>query len=181
MKELQAGLSELASTLSIVGEEEKAFLHRCTLISTIGASTRIENAVLTDAEIEWVDTTLAADGRATDFEARKPFILDKLSKDRERSIEEVVGCREALNLIYLQGEDMFPLTEAIIRGLHKTLLAYYPTASDYAGGYKTHPNRVVSIHQATGKQHTVLEPAQPGAITQAAMRDLVEWYNSSIR
>ncbi len=181
MKELQAGLTALASELSTVGEEERAFLHRGALISTIGASTRIENAVLTDAEIEWVDTTLAADGRTTDFEARKPFILDKLSKDRERSIEEVVGCREALNLIYLQGEDMFPLTEAIIRGLHKTLLAYYPAARDYAGGYKTQPNRVVSIHQATGKQHTVLEPAQPGAITQAAMRDLVDWYNSSIR
>ena len=181
MKELQADLTALASALSAVGEEEKAFLHKCALISTIGASTRIENAVLTDAEIEWVDTTLAADGRTTDFEARKPFILDKLSKDRERSIEEVVGCRETLNLIYLQGEDMFPLTESIIRGLHKTLLAYYPAAGDYAGGYKNHPNRVVSIHQATGKQHTVLEPAQPGAITQAAMRDLVEWYNSSIR
>ena len=181
LKDLQASLIPLASALHSFGEEEKAFLHKCATISTIGASTRIENAILTDAEIEWVDTTLTTDGKTTSFAERKSFILDKLSKDRERSIEEVVGCREVLGLIYLQGEDMFPLTETVIRGLHKALLAYYPAAKEYAGGYKTTPNRVISIHPTTGERQTVLEPAHPGSITEAAMRDLVEWYNASIR
>jgi Fic family protein len=136
LKELQTELNHLSEALSVMAEEEKSYLHKCALISTIGASTRIENAVLTDAEIEWVDTTLTADGKTTAFEAKKNFILDKLSKDRERSIEEVVGCREILNLVYLQGDDMFPLTESVIRGLHNALLAYYPKAASYAGGYK---------------------------------------------
>lgn len=181
LKELQGELTHLAETISTLAEDEKTYLHKCALISTIGASTRIENAVLTDAEIEWVDTTLTADGKTTAFEAKKTFILDKLSKDRERSIEEVVGCREILNLLYLQGDDMFPLTESVIRGLHNVLLAYYPAAAGYAGGYKTSPNRVISINHETGEQRTVLEPSPPGPITEAAMRDLVGWYNSAIK
>ena len=181
LKELQAELAPLANVLSAIEEEEKAYLHKCAMISTIGASTRIENAVLTDAEIEWVDTTLTADGKTTAFEKHKALILDKLSKDRERSIEEVVGCREVLSLIYLQGDNMFPLTEASIRGLHNSLLAYYPAASGYAGGYKTAPNRVVSVNNATSEQQTVLEPAPPGTMTEIAMRDLMVWYNASIQ
>lgn len=180
LKDLQSELIPLAASLLALEEEERSYLHKCATISTIGASTRIENAVLTDAEIEWVDTTLTADGKTVSFEERKIFILDKLSKDRERSIEEVIGCREALGLISLQGEDMFPLTETAIRGLHNTLLAYYPAAANYAGGYKTAPNRVVSIH-VTGERRTVLEPAPPGTMTESAMRDLVDWYNASIR
>ncbi len=181
LKEFQAELGQLSELFSTLTEDEKEYLHKCALISTIGASTRIENAVLTDAEIEWVDTTLTADAKTTAFEQKKTFILDKLSKDRERSVEEVVGCREILNLVHLQGDDMFPLTESTIRGLHHSLLAYYSAASRYAGGYKTSPNRVASINHETGEQRTVLEPSSPGPITEAAMRDLVDWYNASIQ
>ena len=182
LKNIQAELTTLGNCLVSLDSEERAYLQKCAMISTIGASTRIENAVLTDAEIEWVDTALTSpEGQTATFEERKVFILDKLSKDRERSIEEVVGCREVLSLIYLQGEELSPLTETAIRGLHHTLLAYHPAAVDYAGGYKTLPNRVVSIHHASGAQNTVLEPSPPGAMTKAAMSDLVEWYNASIR
>ncbi len=45
--------------------------------------------MLTDAEIDWVDTALSQDGHVTAFDANKAAILDKLSKDRERSVEEV--------------------------------------------------------------------------------------------
>src|ERR1700722_11698460 len=142
LKELQAELTPLADVLSTMEEEEKAYLHKCAMISTIGASTRIENAVLTDAEIEWVDTTLTEDGKTTAYESKRSVILNKLSKDRERSVEEVVGCREVLNLIYIQMDDFFPLTESTIRGMHKILLSYYPKAEPYAGAYKPNPNLV---------------------------------------
>ncbi len=181
LKELQSKLIPLGNLLSAMEEDEKTYLHKCAMISNIGASTRIENAVLTDAEIEWVDTTLTADGKTTAYDEHKGFIINKLSKDRERSIEEVVGCREVLSLIYLQGDNMFPLTESSVRGLHKALLNYYPAASHYAGGYKTAANRVISVNHATGEQQVVLEPAPAGMITETAMRDLIAWYNNSIR
>jgi len=181
LKKTQSELERLAREIEGFDQEERAWLHRWALISTVGASTRIENAVLTDAEIEWVDTTLSKDGRPSAFEAKKTAILDKLSQDRERSIEEVVGCRELLSLVYLQADEMFPLTETVIRGLHKELLRHYPAAERYAGRYKASPNQVVSVNHDTGEQRIVLDPTPPGPQTEVAMRELVSWYNAAIK
>ncbi len=181
LKKTQSELERLARALDGVDPQERAWLQRWALISTIGASTRIENAALTDAEIEWVDTTLTEDGRPSAFAARKSAILDKLSKERERSIEEVVGCRELLSLVYVQAEAMFPLTETIVRGLHKALLQHYPAAERYAGRYKSSANQVVSVNHETGERRVVLDPTPPGPQTEAAMRELVVWYNAAIK
>jgi Fic family protein len=84
-------------------------------------------------------------------------------------------------LIYLQGHDLFPLSESSVRGLHHSLLSYYPAASGDAGGYKTSSNRVISVNHGTGEQQTVLEPAPPGVLTETAMHELMDWYSRSIR
>lgn len=181
LKKLQSELDRLAHEIDSIPQNERDWLHRWAMISTIGASTRIENAVLTDAEIEWVDTTLSAEGQPTPFATKKTAILDKLSKDRERSIEEVVGCRELLSLVYLQADELFPLTETIIRGLHKELLRHYPAAERYAGCYKLSPNQVVSLNHDTGEHRIVLDPTPPGPQTEVAMRDVLAWYNATIK
>jgi len=181
LKVTQSKIENINLEFQDMNDDEQAWLHRCAMISTVGASTRIENAILTDAEIEWVDTALSEDGRPTAFEAQKEGILDKLSKDRERSLEEVVGCRELLSLIYLQGQDMFPLSETSLRGLHHALLRFYPAASHYAGSYKTSTNQVVSVNNETGERRLVLDPAPPGPQTDTAMRELVSWYNQSLK
>jgi len=181
LRVLQGILVETYKNIEGLSSEEAKYLHRFALISNIGASTRIENAVLTDQEIEWVDTILQKDGKTTAFEENKLFILDKLEKDRERSVEEVVGCRQILSTVYLQAKELFPLTEVSIRGLHHDLLRYYPQAANFAGGYKKTPNRVISINHKTGEQRVVLDPSPPGIITVTAMADLVNWYNLNIR
>ncbi len=181
LKILQGLLAETYKDLEALTSDETKYIHRCAFIGNIGASTRIENAVLTDREIEWVDTTLNDHGKATAFEEKKSFILDKLSKDRERSLEEVVGCRQVLTTVYLQADELFPLSEVTIRGLHHDLLRYYPKASSYAGGYKTAPNRVVSINHETGEERVVLDPSPPGIITATAMAELANWYNTVIQ
>ncbi len=174
---IQGIIIESSKSLDTITETEADFLHRQSLISTVGASTRIENAVLTDQEIEWVDSTIGADGRTTAFLANKDFILDKLSKDRERSIEEVVGCRALIQIIYEQYNELQPITETHVRGLHHELLRYYPEALSYAGNYKTVPNKVISRNQGTGEEMAVLDPAPPGVITETAMAELLAWYN----
>lgn len=180
MKRLHARFVESHKSLENLTLEEERYLNRFALISNIGASTRIENAVLTDGEIEWVDTNLNDDGRITAFEEKKEFILNKLSKDRERSVDEVVGCRQVLTTIYMQARELFPLSETIIRGLHNDLLRYYPQATDHAGGYKKTPNNVVYHNHETGEKRVVLDPAPPGIVTETAMSELVKWYNSNI-
>lgn len=181
LKRLQGLFVASYKDLEDLSADERIYLNRFALISNIGASTRIENAVLTDQEIEWVDTTLNDDARITAFEAKKAFILNKLSKDRERSIEEVVGCRQILMTVYLQATELLPLTETIIRGLHHDLLMYYPGALDHAGGYKVAPNRVVFINHDTGEKRVVLDPAPPGIMTETAMSETVKWYNNTIQ
>ncbi len=175
--ELEERLIRTHIELEDISGEETLYLHRFALICNIGASTRIENAVLTDQEIEWIDTVLTKDGKTTAFDQMKGFIEDKLSKDKERSIEEVAGCREGLKTIYQQADQFSPLTESTIRGLHHDLLCYHPGSAHHLGGYKTTQNRVISKNLATREERVVLDPAPPGIITQAAMADLVFWYN----
>ena len=160
LKTTQSEMVRLAAQIAQVDPDERDWLHRWAMISTVGASTRIENAVLTDAEIEWIDTTLTEVGHTTAFESKKAEILNKLSKDRERSLEEVIGCRELLSVVYVQYEDFYPLSETVIRGLHQTLLDFYPDGKRYAGQYKSSPNQVLSINHETKQQRVVLNPTQ---------------------
>jgi len=180
LKDLQASLIETNQVLANCSDDEKRYLNKSALISNVGASTRIENAVLTNIEIEWVDTILSQDDKPTAFDDKKAFIIDKLSKDRKRSIEEVVGTRDVLTTIYLQAADLKPLTSNTIRGLHYDLLKHYPAASHYAGQYKTVVNKVVSVNHTTGVESVVLEPTDPGVMTDIAMSELVQWYNETI-
>ncbi len=180
LKTLHSQMVEMCSRLTGISVEEAGYLQRFAFISNIGASTRIENAVLTNSEIEWIDTILSHSGHDTAFEENRKFVIDKLSKDRERSIDEVAGCRQMLSTIYLQAEELFPLTEVVIRGLHHELLRYYPRAKAYAGRYKTSPNKVISYNHETGEQRIVLEPSDPGIATEIAMAELVQWYNRTL-
>ncbi|MFO7686035.1 MAG: hypothetical protein R6V60_08070 [Desulfobacterales bacterium] len=120
---------------------------------------------MTDSEVDWVDTALTRDGRPMAFEHQKTYILDKLARDRERSVEEVVGCRQMLQAVYLQAEELYPLSETTIRGLHHDLLRFHRQAGHYAGRYKQTPNRVLYVDHHTGEQRIVLDPAPPGIIT----------------
>ena len=140
---LQSKFAATWHKLEDLSADEADYLQHQALISTIGASTRIENAVLTDQEIEWVDTTLGKDGKPTSFATKKSFIINKLSKDRERSITEVAGCREMLATIFQQAPDFFPLTETHIRGLHYQLLQYYLPASRHIGKSLMSPLRML--------------------------------------
>ena len=180
LKSLQGLLVEAYQSLETATTEEKDFLKKCALISNVGATTRIENAVLTDVEIEWVNTILSKDGKTTAYQEKKDFIIDKLSKSRERSIEEVIGSRSVLTTIYLQAEEFKPMTQTIVRGLHQELLKHYPPAEHFAGTYKTVTNKVISRNNETGEEHAVLEPTDPGVMTETAMRELVDWYNKTI-
>ncbi len=177
LKQLNNEFSLCYAKLKNSAPEELEALQRYARISTIGSSTRIENALLTDPEINWMDTILETDGKPSAFKQHEDAIIDKLSKDRERSIEEVAGCRAMLMLIYENAKDFFPIKEADIRALHYELLAPYNKGAKYAGKYKTQPNSVVEKNNNTGKSRAVFTTADPGPITNVAMHELVKWYN----
>jgi Fic family protein len=167
-------------TVHSMDSEELDYIHRNVLISTVGASTRIENAVLTDAEVDWIDTKLTKNAKTTAFLDHREFINAKLSRDKERSIDEVAGCRAMLQLIYTQAHELFPFSETSLRALHNELLQYYTPSGHYRGSYKTVPNSVVRKNAATGETLSVLETSPAGPITESAIRDLIDWYNNTL-
>lgn len=177
LKDIQSKLALAYKQIQEYDEAKQEFIKKQAFIANIGSSTRIENAVLTDEEIEWIDTALSEDARPTAFDKSKQMIFNKLSKDKERSIEEVVGCREMLEIIYSKYQELKPLRETDIRGLHQHLLRHFAKASHYCGRYKPQTNQVVMIDHDSGERTVVLDPASPGPITEAAMRDLLDWYN----
>jgi Fic family protein len=177
LQSLENRIIKAYATLLTLSEDERQAIHQYARISTIGASTRIENAQLTDIEIDWMDTILSTEGKSTAFENNRALIENKLSKDRERSIEEVAGCRNMLFIIYSQGRSFLPLREADIRSLHHELLLPYKGAQHYIGRYKEQPNYVVQEDKHTGDRRIVFPTADAGPITQSAMSDLVRWYN----
>ncbi len=179
LHELNNSFARAYAQLTQCSPETQAILHRYAKISMIGASTRIENAVLTDPEIDWMDTVLMQDGKPTAFSTQKGWIENKLNKDKERSIEEVAGCRGMLALIYSQAKEWIPLSETTLRGLHRELLLYYPKAEHYLGRYKKQSNSVVETNHSTGAARLVFATAEAGPITEAAMHDLVTWYNET--
>lgn len=181
LKALQSAVSLKFGELQGLPRDELDAIHRYARISNIGASTRIENAQLTDPEIDWMDTVLSVSGKTTAFRENKRAIEEKLSKDRERSIEEVAGCRAMLAIIYEQASEMIPFRETHIRALHDELLKEYGKADHYRGQYKKSPNSVVEVNHRTGKRRDVFKTADPGPITSAAMSDLVAWYNDALR
>jgi Fic family protein len=177
LQDLDNKIVDLYGLLKNLSEEELSAIHKFARVSMIGASTRIENALLTDLEIDWLDTILSTSAHTTAFESHKLMIEDKLSKDRERSIEEVAGCRQMLLLIYQEAKDLMPLRETDVRSLHHELLAPYRKALPYAGHYKTQPNSVIQQNWQTGEKKIVFQTADAGPLTQVAMAELLEWYN----
>jgi Fic family protein len=180
LRELAQATARKHKTVLSMSNEELHYIHRNVQISIVGASTRIENAVLTDAEVDWLDTKLTEDARTTAYLDHREFIKDKLSKDKERSIDEVAGCRAMLQLIYTQAREFFPFSETILRALHNELLQYYAPSAHFRGSYKTVPNSVIRKNAITGKDLLVLETSPPGPITESVMRDLIDWYKDTL-
>jgi Fic family protein len=164
--------------IQLFSEEELTYLKKQSLISNIGASTRIENALLTDAEIDWIDTEISTTDRNQYYEV-ETIIKNKLSKDKERSVEEVAGCREAMQIVLSDYNQFDPLKISDIKGLHRELLKYYPQANYYLGNYKTQTNSVVEKNSITGKIKRVLKTADPGIETETSMEQLIHWYNQN--
>ncbi len=174
-------ITEKYAFLKTLPEDEKEHIHRYAWISMVGASTRIENAILTDSEVDWLDSVLGKDGKQTALDAHRIQIENKLSKDKERSIEEVAGCRTVLLLIYEQAKDYLPLTEHTLRSLHHELLRHYSKVGIIKGAYKDHSNSVIEENHQTGEKKSIFKTASPGIETEMAMRDLIEWYNKAMQ
>ncbi len=131
-------------------------LKRSVLVTSAGASTRIEGAKLSDEEVEKVMQGLTA------------------SKLAERDYQEVQGYLEVLQNIF-DGYKTLPLREGVIQSLHKELLKYSEKDKLHRGKYKQEEN-LVGVLAPDGKTIAqVIFNASPAWSTPAEMADLIAW------
>ena len=130
-------------------------LKRSTLITSAGASTRIEGAKLTDEEVEKVMHGLA------------------VSKFSDRDSQEVQGYLETLQNVFDSFQTL-PLRESVITSLHNQLLKYSHKDDTHRGGYKKTEN-TVGVLGPDGKVAKIMFETTPAFLTAKEMQELVEW------
>ena len=117
-------------------------LRRVATIESIGSSTRIEGAKLSDVEVE----RLLAGLEVKSFTSRDE--------------EEVAGYAEVMETIFAHWKDI-GLTENHIRQLHRDLLQYSSKDERHRGEYKTHNNHVEAFGPDGESLGVVFETATP--------------------
>jgi Fic family protein len=138
-----------------IAPERLSGLRRVATIESIGSSTRIEGAQLSDREVE----ALLANIRIGSFTTRDE--------------QEVAGYAKAMETIF-SAYDAIPLTENHIRQLHRDLLAHSTKDERHRGSYKTLPNHVEAFDENGKSLGVVFETATPFD-TPRRMTELVEW------
>ena len=129
-------------------------LKRSVLITSTGASTRIEGARLSDEDIE---------------KLMRGISMQKFS-DRDK--QEVKGYYELLLNVFNSWETL-GFSEATIKHFHKELLKYVEKDKRHRGDYKKTENKVEMIDEA-GKSVGALFDTTPAYLTPKEMQELVE-------
>lgn len=131
-------------------------LKKIATIESIGSSTRIEGATLTDAEVE------------------KLLKSVKITKLTTREQQEVIGYYETLQII-LDNYKELNLSERYIHQLHGILLKHSGKDLSHKGKYKTLSNQVVANYP-DGSQRIIFRTTEP-SLTAKEMEELLLWTN----
>lgn len=141
--------------LGQLAPDQLSSLKRVATIESIGSSTRIEGAKLTDQEVE----RLLGNISIKHFDTRDE--------------QEVAGYADAMNLVF-ESFDQITLTESHIKQLHRDLLKYSDKDNWHRGQYKKSPNHVEAFDPDGKSVGVVFETASPFE-TPLQMEDLVRW------
>lgn len=134
-------------------------LRKIATIESIGSSTRIEGASMTDEEV-------------------KNLLNDiKITKLKTRDEQEVIGYYEVLELIFESYSSM-RLSESYIKQLHQLLLKYSHKDQRHRGAYKSLSNKVVATYP-TGEQRTIFATTEP-ILVAGEMQELIAWTNEQL-
>lgn len=136
-------------------------LRRVATIESIGSSTRIEGAKLSDREVERLLSNLEVKAFAS------------------RDEQEVAGYAEVMETIFAHA-DAINLTENHIKQLHRDLLKYSAKDNRHRGAYKTLPNHVEAFGP-DGKSLGVVFKTATSFETPRLMAELVKWAQGVLR
>lgn len=135
-------------------------MKKSVLVTSAGASTRIEGARLTDAEVEDILKNLT------------------IKKFEDRDSQEVQGYLETLQNVFT-GYQTLPLREGVISGLHKELLKYSTKDDIHRGDYKKQEN-IVGVMGDNGTIAQVIFETTPAWLTAKEMSELIEYTDEAL-
>src|SRR5829696_4034913 len=147
--------------LNTLSPHRLSALRKMATIESVGSSTRIEGAKLSDAEVE-------------DLLSR----VLSINSFKTRDEQEVAGSAEAMDLVFEAYADM-RLTENHIRQLHQTLLRHSDKDERHRGSYKTLSNNVVALDAGGREVGIVFETTSP-LDTPREMEALVAWTRKAL-
>lgn len=138
-----------------IAPERLSSLRRVATIESIGSSTRIEGARLSDREVENLLANIQIGSFAT------------------RDEQEVAGYADVMETIF-GAYDAIPLTENHIQQFHRDLLAYSSKDERHRGSYKILANHVEAFDEEGKSLGVVFETATPFDTPQR-MAELLAW------
>lgn len=144
-----------------LGPQVLGRLKKSVLVTSTGASTRIEGAKLSDEDIK---------------KLMRGIDIQQFS-DRDK--QEVQGYYELLNNVF-DSWDRLRFSENLIKHFHREILKYVEKDSRHRGDYKTQENQVYMIDEA-GKSVGILFDTIPAYLTPKEMHELVEWTQTAIK
>ena len=147
------------SMQSLTPDRLQSLKHVAT-IESIGSSTRIEGAKLSDKQVEKLLQGVGTQSFAT------------------RDEQEVAGYAEAMDMVFENHTDI-PLTENYIKQFHITLLRHSIKDERHRGEYKKFPNSVEAFDPNGKSLGVVFETATPFDTPQK-MEALVKWTREAI-
>jgi len=136
-------------------------LKKSILITSAGASTRIEGARLSDEDVEKLMRGIS------------------IQKFTNRDKQEVKGYYELLENVFNSWERI-QFNKNAIKHFHQELLKYVEKDKTHRSEYKKRGNRVEMIDKA-GKSIAVLFDTPPPYLTPKEMQELVEWTQESLK
>ncbi len=147
--------------LGTLAPDRLASLRRIATVESVGASTRIEGARLTDKQVDILLSNL------------------DLGSFRTRDEQEVAGYAEATMTVFDSWREI-PLTENHIKQLHGTLLKFSDRDEHHRGHYKKIANNVEAFDAHGRSVGVIFETATPFD-TPRLMQELVSWTNEELK
>ena len=155
---LIASIDEFKGAWQAIGRiapEQLSVLRHVATVESVGSSTRIEGATLSDREVE----RLLANLDVRTFASRDE--------------QEVAGYAAVMETVF-ESAEAIDLTENHVLQLHRDLLRFSEKDARHRGAYKSLPNHVEALGADGESLGIVFETATPFD-TPRLMRELVDW------
>lgn len=136
-------------------------LTQFVIITSTGASNRIEGNRLTDQQVEDLYKKL------------------RIKKLKSRDEQEVAGYLEMLQFIFADYKHV-SITESNILQIHKKMLDHSDKDESHKGHYKIGSNRVEAKDQSGNIIGIIFEPTPP-YLVKKEMHELIDWYHWALK